>query len=244
MIEFQSVWKSFAATPVLRDLSFQAAGGERLVVLGASGSGKTTLLRLLAGFIDPDRGSILVGGEVVAAQGRSFRGPRERDLGMVFQDLALWPHLSVKGNLEFGLKARGVPRRERKERIGAMLQLLQMDGWAESRPEELSGGQRQRVALGRALVLQPGTLLMDEPLSSLDLELKARILNELLRIHERLGFTLLYITHDYDEALHVAQRLILLKDGRLSRSGAPDEMRPFLQEQRRRAFGCGSGDQK
>lgn len=236
MIEFQSVWKSYAGKPALLDLSFQAAGGQRIAVLGASGSGKTTLLRLLAGFIHPDRGRILVDGEVVAADGRSFKAPRERVLAMVFQDLALWPHLTVKGNLEFGLKARGVPRRKREERIDRMLQSLQMEAFAACRPEELSGGQKQRVALGRALVLQPRVLLMDEPLSSLDLELKARILNELLQLHDKLGFTLLYVTHDHQEALHAAEQLILLKDGRLCRIGTAAEMRPFLEEQHSRAF--------
>jgi len=215
IIEIKSVTKTYGRAPAVRELSLEVADGERLIILGPSGCGKTTLLRLIAGFIAPDSGSILIEGETVAADGRILREPEERNIGMVFQDLALWPHLSVEGNLEFGLKARGVPAKERRRRVDEMLQLVEMEAYAKSKPAALSGGQQQRIALARALILQPRALLMDEPLSNLDEELNRRMRKEILRLQKTLGTTLLYVTHDRDEARELGTRIILMRDGRL-----------------------------
>ena len=183
IIVFNSVSKAYQDKAVLHDLSLVVEPGQRVVILGPSGCGKTTVLRLLAGFIAPDTGPISIDGRRVAAAGEILRPPEERNLGMVFQDLALWPHLTVEGNLEFGLKAQGIPRRQRVQRITEMLQMVEMDAYLRSRPAELSGGQQQRIALARALVLQPKALLMDEPLSNLDEELSQRLRMELLRLY-------------------------------------------------------------
>lgn len=215
VIEFQGVSKSYNGRPAVQDFSLDIEPGERIVILGPSGCGKTTVLRLLAGFLAPDSGWIRIGADVVARDARNVVAPEERDLGMVFQDLALWPHLSVKGNLEFGLRARHVPTRQRNERVRAMLRLVEMEDYLNAKPGELSGGQQQRVALARALVLEPKALLMDEPLSNLDEELNRRMRKEILRLHQALGFTLLYVTHDRDESSELGTRVVLMKSGRI-----------------------------
>ena len=155
IIVFNSVSKAYQDKIVLHDFSLVVEPGQRVVILGPSGCGTTTVLRLLAGFIAPDTGTISIDGHLAAAAGKILQSPEERHLGMVFQDLALWPHLTVEGNLEFGLKALGIPRRQRLQRITEMLQMVEMDAYLRSRPAELSGGQQQRIALARALVLQP-----------------------------------------------------------------------------------------
>ncbi len=205
-------------------VSLAVDAGERLVLLGPSGSGKTTVLRLLAGLAVPDVGRVLVAGRVAAVDGHLLVPPEARDLGMVFQDLALWPHLTVAGNLELGLAARGVPRAERRRRAREALELVELAGLASRRPGELSGGQQQRVALARALVLQPRALLMDEPLTSLDPGLRRRLLGELLDLQRRLGFTLVYVTHDRAEASELATRLVLLDRGRIVGELDPDDL--------------------
>lgn len=210
IIEFNSVSKSYNDQVVVRDFSLAIEKGERVVILGPSGCGKSTVLRLLAGFIPPESGGIRIEGEVVAADGRIVKEPEERHLGMVFQDLALWPHLTVKGNLEFGLKAKHVPPKEREEQIREVLRLVEIENYIHSRPGELSGGQQQRVALARALVLRPKALLMDEPLSDLDLELNIRLRREILRLQKEIGFTLLYVTHDREEAFDVGTRVVVM----------------------------------
>ncbi|HID30848.1 MAG TPA: ABC transporter ATP-binding protein [Desulfobacterales bacterium] len=153
-----------------------------------------------------------------------------RNLGMVFQDLALWPHLTVKGNLEFGLKAKGVPKREREQRIHEILRLVQMKEYIHAKPAELSGGQQQRVALTRALVLHPKALLMDEPLSSLDLELNILLRKEILRLQNNIGFTLLYVTHDREEAFDIGTRVVVMKDGKIERTGPVEEVREYFSK--------------
>lgn len=217
VIAFQSVSKSYNGRPAVQDFSISIDMGERIVILGPSGCGKTTVLRLLAGFIAPDTGTIRIGEETVAQDGRNLRDPEERNLGMVFQDLALWPHLSVKGNLEFGLRARGIPATERKHRIREMLQLVEMEEYVNAKPAELSGGQQQRVALARALVQRPRALLMDEPLSNLDEELNRRLRKEILRLQQTLGFTLLFVTHDREESTELGTRVLFMKSGRIER---------------------------
>lgn len=199
---------------MVRDLTFQIGTGERLVVHGPSGCGKTTVLRMLAGFAAPDRGTILIGGKVVAANGRVLIGPEHRGLGMVFQDLALWPHLTVSQNLEFALKAQGLSRETRARRIGEMLARVRLSGFEGSYPTRLSGGQQQRVAIARALVAQPLALLMDEPLSNLDDELKDELCGQILDLHSQLGFTLVYVTHSREEMRRIGTRAIRLREGR------------------------------
>jgi ABC-type Fe3+/spermidine/putrescine transport system ATPase subunit len=215
IVDIDSVSKAYNGASALDNVSLEIDGGERTVILGPSGCGKTTILRLIAGFIAPDTGTVSVGGEPVSKAGRIITPPERRNIGMVFQDLALWPHLRVKGNLEFGLKAAGMEKDEREKRIAEMLDLTGMADYADRKPAELSGGQQQRVALARALVLEPKVLLMDEPLSSLDLELNVRLRKEILRLQERLGFTMVYVTHDRDEALDMATLVVSMKKGRI-----------------------------
>lgn len=227
-IEIKSVTKSYGGRQILHNFSIETDKGERIVILGPSGCGKTTVLRLLAGFIAPDSGSISIEGEVVAAEGTIIKDPEERDLGMVFQDLALWPHLTVRGNLEFGLKAKGIVKTKRDQLIDEILSLVQMEEYINTKPGELSGGQQQRVALARALVLHPKTLLMDEPLSNLDFELNHRLRKEILRLQNALGFTLIYVTHDRDEALDIGTRILIMRGGKVERSGPAEEFRGSL----------------
>ncbi|HNX36317.1 MAG TPA: ABC transporter ATP-binding protein [Kiritimatiellia bacterium] len=213
MIEINSVTVRYNGTTALDGVTLSVGCGERVAFLGPSGCGKTTLLRLVAGFIAPDAGSVSIDGERVAADGRNLRPPEGRNVGMVFQDLALWPHLTVRGNIEFGLKAKGMPGDERRGRVLETLGLVGMGEYADRKPSELSGGQQQRVALARSLVLEPKVLMMDEPLSSLDQELNQRLRKEILRLQEKLGFTLLYVTHDREEAFDIAMRVVLMKNG-------------------------------
>ncbi len=228
-LEITSVTKSYNGQQVLHDFSLEVEHGERIVVLGPSGCGKTTVLRLLAGFMAPDSGSISIEGKLVATCGKTIKGPEARNFGMVFQDLALWPHLSVKGNLEFGLKAKKIAKEKREQLISEMLALVQLEEYIHAKPGELSGGQQQRVALARALVLRPKALLMDEPLSSLDLELNRRIRMEILGLHNTLGFTLIYVTHDREEALDIGTRVLIMEKGRIERSGPAEEIRHYFK---------------
>jgi len=228
MVDIDSVSKLYNGGKALDNISLEIYEGERIVILGPSGCGKTTILRLIAGFIAADTGSISIAGEMVSRNGRIIKPPEQRNLGMVFQDLALWPHLSVKGNIEFGLKARGLPKIERERRVRETLHLAGMAGYADRKPAELSGGQQQRVALARALVLEPRVLLMDEPLSSLDLELNVRLRKEILRLQEKLGFTLLYVTHDRDEAFGMATRVVIMSKGRVEYEGTVDDAQKYF----------------
>ena len=214
--------------PAVKDFSLWLGKGERIAILGHSGCGKTTVLRLLAGFIAPDSGSISIGEEVVAADGEIIKEPEKRNLGMVFQDLALWPHLTVKGNLEFGLKAKGIPSKEREWRIKDILELTQMGKYIHARPAQLSGGQQQRVALARALVIHPQALLMDEPLSNLDLKLNVQLRSEIIKLHQELGFSLIYVTHDREEAYEIATRIVVMQDGQIKFIGSTQEVRKYF----------------
>ncbi|NPA94463.1 MAG: ABC transporter ATP-binding protein [Thermodesulfobacteria bacterium] len=200
---------------VLDEVDISINKGDRLVLLGPSGCGKTTLLRLIAGFCAPRQGRVLIDGRPVSESGRIIVPPEDRGIGFVFQDLALWPHLSVYGNLEFCLKARGVPGPERARRIGELLDMTDLKGLEKRRPSTLSGGQQQRVALARALVARPGLVLMDEPLSSLDWELRDKLCERIVSLQGRLGFTLVYVTHDKEETRRLATRVALMTGGRL-----------------------------
>ncbi len=221
LLALDAVRVAYGARIALDGVSLAVEEGERVVILGPSGCGKTTILRVLAGLAAPDQGRVLIGGQLASVDGRLLIEPERRGLGMVFQDLALWPHLSVTGNLELGLRARGLPRAKRKRRIREMLDLVELADFATAHPAELSGGQQQRVALARALVLQPRALLMDEPLSSLDPELNRRLRGEILALQKRLGFTLVYVTHDHGEAAALATRTIRMEHGRIIGQNAP-----------------------
>jgi ABC-type Fe3+/spermidine/putrescine transport system ATPase subunit len=223
IVALNSVTRFYDTTKIVENISLEINEGERIVILGPSGCGKTTILRLIAGFIAPDTGSISIGGELVSKNGRIIKPPEQRNLGMVFQDLALWPHFSVQGNIDFGLRAKGLPKIERTHRIREILDLVSMADYADRKPAELSGGQQQRVALARALVLEPNVLLMDEPLSSLDLELNIRLRKEILQLQENLGFTLLYVTHDRDEAFGMATRVVIMSKGQLEYEGTVED---------------------
>jgi iron(III) transport system ATP-binding protein len=207
-LEFRSISRSFDGRSIIQNLSLSITPVERIVLFGASGCGKTTLLRMAAGLDAPDSGTILLHGSIVADSGRILVASEHRRIGMVFQDLALWPHMTVRGNLEFGLKARGIDRATRNQQVEEVLTTVGLVARAGAKPHQLSGGEQQRVALARALVLRPGILLMDEPLSSLDEETKAQIVVEIVRLQESLGFTLLYVTHDLQEMHAIATRVV------------------------------------
>jgi multiple sugar transport system ATP-binding protein len=218
---FEAVTKTFerpVGKPVcaLSELSLDVEDGECLGVLGPSGSGKTTALRLVAGLEEPGSGKILIGGKVVngvAAQ--------ERDVAMVFQNPALYPHMSVYDNLAFGLKVRGCPARERDKRVKEVAQLLGVTDCLAARPMELSGGQRQRVSIGRAVVRRPSVLLLDEPLANVDPALRSQMRTEISNLRRQLGTTMIYVTHDHMEALMTADRVAVLRDGKLQQVANP-----------------------
>jgi ABC-type sugar transport system ATPase subunit len=207
------------AAAALDGLNLAIGDGERMVVLGPSGSGKSTLLRLIAGLEQPTSGLVAIGGTNQAGV-----PPHRRGLAMVFQNPALYPHLSVFDNLAFGLRARGVGRSELKRRVGEAAELLGLSALLERRPRAISGGERQRVAIGRAIAWRPPVLLMDEPFSSLDPPLRASLREQVLALHRQLGMTLVHVTHDQSEALLLGQRIALLRSGRLLQVGPPREI--------------------
>lgn len=214
MIEFVEVSKSFGAVPAVRNASLTLAAGELLAVLGPSGCGKTTLLRIAGGYEFCDSG-------VVRIQGRdvSRMAPEERNVGMVFQNYALFPHMTVLDNVEFGLRMRGVPKGDRKKRAAAVLSLVGLVGVEKRKPAELSGGQQQRVALARALVIEPAVLLLDEPLANLDRNVRLRMRDELRALQQRLRITTILVTHDQEEALAIADRITVMDAGRIEQTG-------------------------
>jgi ABC-type sugar transport system ATPase subunit len=208
-----------AEEPALADLCLSVADGELLAVVGPSGCGKSTLLRLLAGLETPTRGTIRLDGEPV-----DERSPRERNVAMVFQDYALYPHRTVRGNLAFPLEMRRAPRDEIRRRVEAVAELLGIAPLLERRPAELSGGERQRVAMGRALVREPSVFLLDEPLSNLDAKLRVHVRAEIAELQRRTGTTMLYVTHDQVEALTLGERVAVLHQGRLQQVASPREL--------------------
>lgn len=215
MIEFREVSKGYQGRLVIDAISLKVERGERIVLFGPSGCGKSTVLHLIAGLVIPDSGDILINGELAASAGKNFTEPEQRGIGMVFQDLALWPHMTVAENIEFGLSARQVPSGERQRRIREMAGLVGLGDYLDVKPGYLSGGEQQRVAFARALASAPRILLMDEPLSNLDDDLNLQIRKEILRLHRDLGFTLVYVTHSRDEAKDLGTRIIRLRQGRI-----------------------------
>jgi iron(III) transport system ATP-binding protein len=215
-VDIRDVRKQFATHPALDGVTFDAASRECVVILGPSGCGKTTLLRLIAGLDVPDEGEIWLNGVQVASPGRSLLAPHRRGIGFVFQDLALWPHLTVHQSLQFVLGSQRVRRSEQDSRIRETLKLVRIDGFAGRYPHELSGGEQQRVALARALVAAPRLLLLDEPLSSLDPDLRSAMRSELGRLRRELAVTTVYVTHDREDAAVLADRVIEMRAGRIN----------------------------
>jgi multiple sugar transport system ATP-binding protein len=207
------------ATDAVNDVSLEISDGEFLVLVGPSGCGKSTLLRMVAGIESVSRGQILIDGT-----DSTYAAPKERDIAMVFQSYALYPHMSVTENLEFGLKLRKMPKPERRERVKEVMAMLRLGELGSRRPGQLSGGQRQRVAMGRAMVREPTAFLMDEPLSNLDAKLRVAMRAELSRLHKRLGITTIYVTHDQIEAMTLGERVAVLKDGVLQQVDTPQAL--------------------
>lgn len=210
-----SLTKRFGDRAVVDSTSLEVVEGEIVALLGSSGCGKTTILRLIAGLETPDEGEVWIAGELMTEGGRNLVSSRRRGIGYVFQDLALWPHLTVAGNLDFVLTAARVPKAERYRRIEEMLQLTRIESHSHHYPSVLSGGEQQRAALARALVGRPRLLLLDEPLSSIDTDLKEVLLDELRRVQQTLAITTIYVTHDRAEASKLAHRLVLMANGRI-----------------------------
>ncbi len=214
-IALRAVSKAYAARTVVDDLSMSVQPGERVALLGPSGCGKTTVLRLVGGLETPDSGAIVIDGREVAGDGRNLVEPERRRIGMVFQDLALWPHMTAYQHLEFALRyARRSEPASRPTRIRELLEMVRMADRAQAKPGDLSGGQQQRIALARALVANPAIVLMDEPLSSLDPDLNLHLRREILRLHAQLGFTLVYVTHSREEAADMGSRVIAMAHGK------------------------------
>ena len=218
-LEFDTVSKRFGAVQAVDGVSCAVRKGEFFSLLGPSGCGKTTLLRLVAGFERPDGGRILLDGEDLTAL-----PPHRRQVNTIFQNYALFPHLSVWDNIAFGLQVARRPRAEIRAEVDRMLALIQMEDQARKKPDQISGGQKQRVAIARALILKPRVLLLDEPLAALDLKLRQRMLIELDAIHDEVGITFLYVTHDQNEAMSLSDRIAVMNQGRIEQIGAPAEI--------------------
>lgn len=225
-VDLQGIRKSFDENLVVKDFQLRVAERELVSLLGASGCGKTTVLRLIAGLEEPDAGRIAVGDRVVcdAATG-AWIPPDRRHIGMVFQSYAVWPHMTVFENAAYPLRVLKVPATERRERTLEILELVGLSGLEKRRPAQLSGGQQQRVALARGLVMRPEVLLLDEPLSNLDAKLRVRMRRDIRRIQQLTGFTVVYVTHDQEEALEISDRIVIMEDGEIIAEGPPDAVR-------------------
>lgn len=219
-IAISNLAKSFGDKVVLQDISLNVEKGRLVALLGPSGCGKTTLLNALAGLIDIDGGSIRVGGQLYSGRGQTLP-PERRKIGMVFQDFALWPHMTVYENIAFGLKVQKLARSLVAQRVTHVLETVRMGGFEKRYPHQLSGGQKQRVAIARALAPEPAVLLMDEPLSSLDAKLREEMRWELLGIVQHEGMTTVYVTHDQIEALSMADHVVVMNQGRIEQQGSP-----------------------
>jgi putative spermidine/putrescine transport system ATP-binding protein len=220
LVRFSGVRKSYDGTNlVVKELDLDIARGEFLTLLGPSGSGKTTTLMMLAGFEPPTSGQITLGGRDI-----TMLPPHKRGIGMVFQNYALFPHMTVAENVAYPLAVRGVAAAEKTRRVDAALDMVKLGGFGARRPAQLSGGQQQRVALARALVFEPELILLDEPLGALDKQLRERMQYELVSLHERLGVTMVYVTHDQSEALTMSDRIAVFDDGRIQQLAGPTDL--------------------
>lgn len=219
VLEIKDIEKSFGETDVLKGVSLAIEEGEFVTFLGSSGCGKTTILRIIAGLEYPDAGMVLIEGKNMEQL-----GPEKRNVNMVFQNYALFPHMNVEQNIGYGLKMKGVPKAEIKARVKEMLKLVQLEGFESRRPSAMSGGQRQRVAIARALINNPKVLLLDEPLGALDLQLRRQMQVELKHMQKKLGITFVYITHDQEEAINMSDRIVILNNGVIEQVGTPAEI--------------------
>lgn len=215
-VELDHVTKQFGTVRAVDDVTLTIEKGELFFLLGPSGCGKTTLLRMVAGFYTPEAGTIRFDDRVMTRV-----PPHKRNTGMVFQNYALWPHMTVSQNVSYGLEVRDFSASERDDRVQEALRTVRMEAYAERKPNQLSGGQQQRIALARALVIEPDAVLLDEPLSNLDAKLRLEMRDEIRRIHETVGVTMIYVTHDQTEALSMADRLAVMQDGKVRQVGPP-----------------------
>jgi len=223
VVELAHLTKRFGALAALDDLSLRIEHGSLVSLLGPSGCGKTTALRLVAGFLVPDAGSIAVGGQPVSSP-RHVVPPERRNMSMIFQSYALWPHMTIAENVAYGLKLKRLPRAEIDRRVAAILATTRLAALAERYPADISGGQQQRVALARALVVEPEILLLDEPLSNLDANLREEMRFEIRRLHDDYRYTTLYVTHDQAEAMTTADLIVVMNHGRIEQFGTPEEV--------------------
>ena len=222
-VTVKNVQKSFGDTQVLRDFSQEFGDGEFVTLLGPSGCGKTTMLRMIAGFEKPTAGEISIDGRAVSSE-RTFVPPEKRDIGMVFQSYAVWPHMTVFDNVAYPLRIKKTPRQELERRVEQILRVVHLEQYAGRMPNQLSGGQQQRVALGRALVAEPRLLLLDEPLSNLDAKLRENMRYEIKEIQRQLGLTVIYVTHDQTEAMAMSDRIVIINRGVIQQVGTPVEI--------------------
>jgi spermidine/putrescine transport system ATP-binding protein len=219
ILELKHITKNFGTTEVLRDVDIQIGKGEFITLLGPSGCGKTTILRIIAGLEEPDSGSVYLNGEDV-----TDTEPNKRDVNTVFQNYALFPHMTVEENISYGMKLRKIEKKKMAAKVAEALELVQLSGYNKRMPSELSGGQKQRVAVARAIVNNPKVLLLDEPLGALDLQLRRQMQTELKRLQKKLGITFIYITHDQEEAMNMSDRIAVMRDGLFEQIGSPAEI--------------------
>jgi putative spermidine/putrescine transport system ATP-binding protein len=218
-VSLEGIRKTYGDVVAVADVDLTVADGEFFTLLGPSGSGKTTTLRVIAGFERPDAGRVTLGGADITQQ-----PPYARDVNTVFQDYALFPHMTVAENVGYGLKVKGVPRRERATQVAEVLRMVRLDGYGDRKPVQLSGGQRQRVALARSIVNQPKVLLLDEPLGALDLKLRQEMQIFLKALQRDLGMTFIYVTHDQEEALTMSDHVAVFNEGRIEQVGSPTDV--------------------
>lgn len=219
IIHLNNINKSFGTNHIVKDLSLEVFKGEFLTLLGPSGCGKTTTLRMIGGFEAPNSGQVFINGEDV-----TYTPPNKRDVNTVFQNYALFPHMTVKENVEYGMKMKKIQKNERLERVNKVLKMVQMESFASRKPKEMSGGQQQRIAVARAIVNNPSVLLLDEPLGALDLKLRKEMQLELKHLQKSLGMTFIYVTHDQEEALTMSDRIAVMNDGRIDQLDTPESI--------------------
>jgi iron(III) transport system ATP-binding protein len=222
-LQLKGLTKDFGGVAALAGVDLTVRQGQLCCLLGPSGCGKTTTLRLVAGLLDPSAGEIVVGGKVVSSPGHAI-APERRNMSMIFQSYALWPHMTVFDNVAYSLKLRRLPGEEIRRRVEGFLRVIQLASLADRYPSELSGGQQQRVALARALIIEPEILLLDEPLSNLDANLREEMRFELRRLHDQYGYTALYVTHDQAEAMSTADLIVVMNQGRIEQAGTPEDI--------------------
>lgn len=219
ILTLRGLRKSFGETEVLKGIDIEIAKGEFITLLGSSGCGKTTTLRVIAGLEEPDSGQVLLNRKDITAL-----LPEQRNVNTVFQNYALFPHMTVEKNIAYGLKLKKLPKEEIAHKVKEVLQMVQLEGFEKRKPDELSGGQKQRVAIARAVVNQPEVLLLDEPLGALDLKLRRQMQQELKKLQQRLGITFIYITHDQEEAINMSDRIAVMRGGVFEQIGTPNEI--------------------